>query len=378
MSTVLNQNQRSAFIQLVRASALRIDAGIVVPGTPFTSTLVQPPARIYYPAYDLGYVPGSLIFYAPMHIANPPPIPEQFKYTSQHVYGDFSVVDLPDILFRLEAPPDRFNDPENPDQDLPVPLLYDAATRQPITNSQGDGLRYFAFLPRYIAKDTPGCMLEFWFRLDFRLEMNDVRMRIERDGAGVIPSGNTLNMRRIRFRENLKAYAWGASRIWPVEGELKVLDDLTAHQICLNTSMEIDTRSLRLLKPTFDPLDVKCAAPLGYFPSGLKMDKFLADPSGPIPSQRMMSRMLLRRRLQTLVSIMRPGAAGISRLAWRSLDARDAPGWWTRGNKTADGSPKNRKIREIDNLTHKEYLEQEIGDVTRLGGITQRNKVKGI
>lgn len=378
MSAVLAQNQRSAFTQLIRASALQIDAGIVASGTPFRPTIIQPPARIHYPPYDLGYVPGVTVVYTSSQTANPPAIFEQYKYTSSHTYSDFSVVDLPDVLFRLEAPPDRFDDPENPDEDLPVPLLYDGATGQPVANSEGHTLRYFEFLPRYIAKDVPGCMLEFWFRLDFRLEMNDVRMRIEKDSAGVIPSGNTLNMRRIRFRENLKAYAWGASRIWPVEGELKVLDNLTGHQICLNTSMEVDTTSLRLLKPSFDPVDLKCAQPLGFFPSGVSMDKFLADPSGPIPSQRMMSRILLRQRLQTLTSILRPGNAGSSRLTWRSLDAKDAPGWWTRGNNTADGTPKNRRIQEIDNLTHKAYLEREFGDVTRLGGITQRNKVKGI
>lgn len=68
------------------------------------------------------------------------------------------------------------------------------------------------FLPRYIAKDIPGYILEVWFRLDHRLEMNDILMRIERDNYGSVPSGNTLSMRRICFRETFGASAWERPR----------------------------------------------------------------------------------------------------------------------------------------------------------------------
>lgn len=73
------------------------------------------------------------------------------------------------------------------------------------------------------------------------------------------------------------------------------------------TSMKVDTTGLRLLRPKLDPLNLKSAQPIGFLAASVRTDKPLADSSGPTPPQRISSRILRRKRLQTLALIMQPG-----------------------------------------------------------------------
>lgn len=372
--------------QIISAQALDVqfNAADIEDRDPLELTIASPPPRIHYSAYNVGYPLGTLRVFLPRAVCDPPSVENQHDHFSPHTYQHFPVTDLPDLLFRLEPPVDRFVDP-NTSEDYPVPALYDATSRQQITTSRGDKLRYFSFLPRYIATHVTGALLEFWFRLDPRLEMNDVRMRIEKDATGTFPAGNTLQMHRGRFRGNIGAESWGASRTWPVKVDVEVLDTRTTLQICLNTTMIVDSTTHRLFKPTFAIDNPHCAPPKTgepqqtYFDAGLAPMIFLTNLSGPVPSRKMMARIVLRRRLQELRMIVMPEGS-LGALAYRDLPVADSPSWWyTRKRLDEVGAAREgRSIDEIDNMTHREYLQIQVGDPRLFIHHVARNKVRAI
>lgn len=383
-NTAPAQGQLYIYRQLMRARELTLNETGVQVAPQTIPTVIQQFALQPWNGYNVGYAPGTPIVYCTSATHDPAPVHDQFAHTSAHIYQHFSVVDLPPILFRMEAARDKFVDATG--RDIPVPMLHNYTTRQPIVTARGAQLRYFSFLPRYISSDVPGWLLEFWFRLDYRLEMNDIRMRIEVDPTGKVPSGNALNMRRVRFRENINANSWVPSREWPAKGDIQRLDSLTTEQICLNTTMIVDVPNQRLLKPIFAPDNVHCAPPLAgsnqqqqYVVSGLPLDYFLYDPVEQIPSRQMRARIVLRRRLQSLALIrgLQEGWEPTS-TAYLRLNKSDDPSWWhdkAKDNKNR-ADPDGRAVTELDGLTHREFMENTFGTGS-FGGISNRNMVRG-
>lgn len=365
--------------QLQRAAGLGLDSPAIQASavSPQLNTITIP-ARIFYQPYVIGYGAGTLIVNVQAAVANPPPLPDQWRFTTAHAYQQFSPVDLPDILFRSEPYRDLYNNFQNQNTDIPVPMMHDTATGQVIRNSRGVALRYFSFLPRFISNDVLGMLLEFWFRLDPRLEMNDVRSRMEKNGANSIPKNNTLNMRRVRFRLMFGAESWGKCRSWPVRTELALLDRMSSQQICFNTMMKVDSQGRRLLKPSFAADSPDCAVPIGYFDAGLPLDYFLSNLSDTVPSRKMMARIILRKRLQTLATLLQPGPGSLSPAAYTRLNRADLPSWWgdNRSGNAAAPNRNGRAIHELDGLTHRQYLEFECGNPRLFAGIAARNRVR--
>lgn len=366
--------------QIARGSSLLMNANGIQPTPAEQLNIVVPPTMMFYQPYTLGYTPGTTAIHLPGNTANPPPAADQYNHTSPHTYSQFTPTDLPPILFRLEHKQDTFIDPTT-GEDIPVPALCDAATRRQIVTSRGDRLRYFSFLPRFIATDVPGAQLEFWFRLDYRLEMNDIRMRMERNPAGALPRNNTLNMRRVRFRNNIGADTWASSRSWPVQAEVYLLDNLTGMNICLNTTMKVDVANNRFLKPTFHADDTNCRGPpIGYFDTGLPMNYFLANKCSAIPSRRMFARICLKIRLQRLKMAITPGPAGRTPEAYHNLGRDDDPPWWhdNHRNAAARADQNGRVIYELDGQTHRTFMEMKAGDPALFFQVTARNRTAGI
>lgn len=324
-----------------------------------------------YNAQNLGYTPGVQEVTLPAQWADPLPAPNQAWITSRHIYtDDFSGEDLPNIMFRLEPYRDDFKMPNG--DEIPVPMLFarDAnGQRRRVRNARGAELRYFAFLPRYIANDVDGALLDLWSRLDPRLEMNDILMRMESNWSNWSglkresgPKRNALRMDRDRtFRDVVGLSHWGDSRLWPSKAQCKVVDKLDPYQICLNTTMIVDLVGQRLLKPVYDK---EITTRTGYMDSGLLLDHFLQDtPNSMVPSLRMMATLGIRARLQELTFLLGRGT-GVR--TYLGLDEADEPVWWNdkkAGRKQAVG----REIDEIDGLSHEEYMEMTFGDDTRIG-----------
>ncbi|KAK5945389.1 hypothetical protein PMZ80_002594 [Knufia obscura] len=331
-----------------------------------------------YPNYhrvphSLGYNPGETIVFRPTDVANPPPVQNQHQYTSDHTYSNFSSADLPPILFRLEPYHDIFRYGA---RDIDVPFLYDATTRQQIVTRRGARLRFFSFLPRYISWNVEGALLEFWFRLDHRLEMNDILMRIESGGTGnpaAANARNTFNMRRLRFRNEVGIMAWNDCRTWPVKNDVAYIGSLTPEQICLNTSMIVDVPNRRFLKPVFS--DAACTDQVGYMDAGLRFGHFLHSLVTTVPSRRMLAGIMLKHRVQELAILQDRGYRPDN---WTTLDRRDEPGWWN--DRTAGNRENAEEEREIDELegsyTHREWMEISVGRNMHVG-IAKRAKTRG-
>lgn len=168
-----------------------------------------------------------------------------------------------------------------------------------MTTSQGNTVRYFALLPRYIAHDVSGALVEFWFRLDHRLKMNDILDRMEPHAGSPHPTANLLNMRRGRFREDIKVLASSASRPLPTRKDIDIIGKLNQLQVCFNTSMKVDLDAGRFWKPSFPGPRYKAETgrkhELKYIDARLPLDHFLQDLITTIPTRRMIGFLLLRR-----------------------------------------------------------------------------------
>lgn len=351
---------------LERTKGLKIDAEFVTTNDYVAVSNVNPshtsnPFR--YQIYQLGYEPGDEIVSLPSAQANPPPVHNQFMHTSPHTYENaFVGTDLPPILFRLEPFRDDFID-------IKVPTLCDASTGQPVVTNRGQTLRYFSFLPRYISWNVPGSLLEFWFRLDYRLEMNDIIMRIE-SGPSWRPerlqaARNAQQMKRNRFRDELGLTAWSFSRTFPQRTDVDSVGRASPEQVCFNTKMIVDLPNKRLLKPMFR--DLQCTRPFGFVDSDLNLDYYLSNLVNTVPSRRMIATIELRHRLQRLARVR---GLGTDSGSWKRLSRADEPHWWN--NKTADHTLEDdRTFDELNGRgmgkTHEEWIAERFGHSMGVG-----------
>ena len=262
----------------------------------------------------------------------------------------FTTADLPPLMFRIETSADPL---QSGTVAIEVPILIDLSTNAPVIGPRGKALRYFSFLPRWISRLVSSALLEFWFRIDYRLEMNDIVDRIE-PGVNGLPNLNAVSMRRQRLRHNLKLLAWSNNRTWPTKGMVVDVGRYTSIQICLNTTMDVDATNNRFLQPAFS--DEACSANgiRGYVPAIVPTNHFLTNEIGPIPSRRMLAAIILRRRCQTLAMTL--GIAN-TRDCYLLLSDEDAPTWWTKGS----GGEEGRSIVELDGISHSEFMRRVFG-----------------
>lgn len=272
------------------------------------------------------------------------------------------------VLFQIEPNRDMF---KIGNDDVPVPVLYDASTNRPVVTNRGATLRYFSFLPRYIAHDICGALLEFWFRLDYRLEMNDILMRIESPPATMVRA-NTLNMRRNRFRDNINVNAWMDCRTFAPQHDLDVVRQYSEHQICLNTCMKVDLARQRFLKPVFSDISCRPVSRLGYVDAGLPLGAFLQQLVTTVPTRRMIGTMALLQQTQELAVILGHGSSWDN---YKYLSEDDAPPWWNDRRK-GEGQANGRRMRELGYRTWREWMVSEVGQDMEVG-IAKRAKTRG-
>jgi hypothetical protein len=240
------------------------------------------------------------------------------------------------ILFQIEPFPDLL-------RGVDVPLLINTVTGDVETSENGRPLRYFWHLPRWVAVNVSGALIELWLRLDPRLEMADILDRINAATTRV-PRPNAFNMRRIRFRESVNVPAFLTGRQLPSFPD--VAHTLTREQILLNTSMVVDLPNGRLLKPVLAHHRTQ-----GYVDSGLPLDCFVRGfPTPiPIPSDRQVVVLELRKRLQTL---SRRRGYGSGAIDFSRLPPNLQPSWWHARNTAVQAE----KIADIDGKTHDEFV----------------------
>ncbi|EXJ80520.1 hypothetical protein A1O1_08666 [Capronia coronata CBS 617.96] len=326
-------------VQHQLAKQLEINAaGTALVATPRPTTLQNPTPQQPFPTYHIGYNPLSNVGRVAQAI---PPRPAN-GHGSAHPFEMLAEENLHPVLFRLEPGPDRLHG-------VPVPLLVDQATGLIEHGNGGRPLRFFSHLPRWIAANVSGMLMELWIRLDPRVEMSDIIDRVNAQAQVKMPRANTLIMRRIRFREIINVPALSPGRQMPTANEVQLIGNLSREQILLNTAMAVDLAGNRLLQPRL----VNGKTILGYIDSGLAVDHYIADfclPI-PIPSGRMVVSLELRKRLQTLA---RRRGLGNTPTDYHKLSRDLAPSWWVKKGEA-------RPMADLDGKSHEEFVGDLLG-----------------
>ena len=260
------------------------------------------------------------------------------EWESDHTFKDSATRDnLHPLLFQLSPS-------EQPHENTAVPMMTDRATGEVVKSPEGRPLRFFSFLPRHVPWRPDGLLIETWFRLDHRLEPNDIIDRMA-SGAKRLKS-NALQQKRLRARAEIRTYSWQTGRSHPTKCEVDRLSDLTREQILLNTCMKVDLSNNVLLKPM---LGDKTKADR-YIDSGLPLDHFL-DNNVATPPKRLRVTIELRRRLQRLAHRQGYGNEPSNYL---KLGEIDRPAWWEDRNSESKKINPSQSVLAQGNpdLTH--------------------------
>ncbi|KIX94232.1 uncharacterized protein Z520_09942 [Fonsecaea multimorphosa CBS 102226] len=334
--------------QLLKALSLNAP-GIIAPDPDSIPTaLPNPPPQQPFPDYILGYDPTADVKFVTEAIPSQPTNGQH----SAHPFHMLSEANLHPLLFQMEPYPSILNG-------VAVPLLVNEATNQVERGNRGRQLRYFSHLPRWIAHNVSGMLMELWLRLDPRVDTSDIIARLYLPAGMKSPQANTFNMRRLRFRECIQAPLFTSSRQHPTAMEVDLISKRTREQLLLNTCMVVDLQNSRLLAPVLN----NNKAIVGYVDSGLPIDYFLrGHPTPvPIPSDHQMLVLELRKRMQTLA--LRRGL-GNGPEDYRRVPKSLHPAWWHKGAK------RDAIISDVDNKTHDEWILEKLEEypgVTRSG-----------
>ncbi|PGH01218.1 hypothetical protein AJ79_07989 [Helicocarpus griseus UAMH5409] len=221
---------------------------------------------------------------------------------------------LPPILFQLDPPTER---PTSTIRNL-------TENGQEVMGPDGEVVRDFPFLPRYIAVRPPAWQLEYWMRLDSRMSYRDIKARMT-VGRNHLPSDNSLNMRREReARGPLGLSCWTSRRGGVTRTEIERVDRLEEDQVKLNTTMDVVGRTAD--NPGFLQARNLAGAPPACYP----WDMFLVGQRLHVPSARLAEALALHEQLWDKVA-----SSDVN--DWRHLPADQLPSSWSRGGRGGRG-----------------------------------------
>ena len=306
---------------------------------PIPNIKPNPPQPLPFPSYPLGYHNMGAVGAVVVPFTPKPPNGRG----SPHLYEMISDTNLHPILFQLEPHPHPFSD-------VLVPHLLDSETSRQVIGNSNHPLRFFSHLPRWFDMKVDGFMMELWTCLDPRVGMADILDRLNVPDGAAMPNHSTYFMRRMRFRELINGAGWSTGRTHPTQYDVDVVNVLTREQILLNTSMIVDWANQRLLKPV-TVYEGASRMIHGYVDSGLPMDCFLQGFAAPIPipSDRQIVVMELRKRLQTLARMTNLGTAAAD---YKRLPKDQQHTWWHKKVGEEFG------FAQLDGLSHRRWLEK--------------------
>ncbi|KMU90679.1 hypothetical protein CIHG_08490 [Coccidioides immitis H538.4] len=184
-------------------------------------------------------------------------LPDKFHTCSHPYHSSYNEGNLPLLLFRLEAPKESQSEP----------IGYLVENGKVVLDYQGNPVRNFPFLPRYISVKPSGWLVEFWMRSDTRLTYRDIKARMTAENEE-LPSDNVLNMRRERdARKPLGLSCWTARRGGITKAELERVERLSSENVKYNTSLKVrfDLQPAALESRSFDPNAMPQYYPLDIF-----------------------------------------------------------------------------------------------------------------
>lgn len=160
--------------------------------------------------------------------------PPGADHTCPHPYHlRYSEANLPPLLFRLEPPE------VTPFLSSEVPLLGEGG--KPVKDYDGLYIRGFWFLPRYISKNPPAWLLEFWMRSDSRITLRDIKARMTVPKKELPSDQDLMELREGGVCRPLNLSCWGAHGWGLTSGAgLERAARLSYDQISFNTTMSIE------------------------------------------------------------------------------------------------------------------------------------------
>ncbi|KAI9844355.1 MAG: hypothetical protein M1837_005659 [Sclerophora amabilis] len=185
----------------------------------------QSPPALRPPRQNQGHIVRNGARAPSTYVVPPMNNPDDEEDYTSFVDGQqyWSAGSLPSIMGRLcPGPTSRL---------VVVDLLDESGepVRDPLT---GKRLKDYPFLPRKISTKVEGWRMEAYARLDGRITVDDLLGRMVTRNR---PSGNVLNMRRRRYREDNTVLAWKSRRNVPSKIECETLEKLSQEQINANT-----------------------------------------------------------------------------------------------------------------------------------------------
>lgn len=230
---------------------------------------------------------------------------------------------------------------------------------QVVLDFQGNSVRNFPFLPRYISVRPSGWLIEFWMRSDTRLTYRDIKARMSAAKED-LPSDNVLNMRRERdARKPLGLSCWTARRGGVTKAEIERIEQLSAENVAYNTALKIQrgTESVMLESKSFYPNDTP-----HYYPVNIFLD---SGEEVHTPGQRLDVCIQLLFDLQVL-------ATDLGFDDWRDLPDYRLPTWWTKVRAKVDGEQTNARKSEHYSKTGSAMSTPKAAPRTRMSWKTPR------
>ncbi|WEW56608.1 hypothetical protein PRK78_002056 [Emydomyces testavorans] len=248
-------------------------------------------------------------------------LPDKFHTCPHPYHSSYNEGNLPLLLFMLEPP----------EQSHSEPVGHLMENGRPVLDFQGNPVRNFPFLPRYISVKPTGWLIEFWMRSDTRLTYRDIKARMPVAKAE-LPSDNVLNMRRERdARKPLGLSCWTARRGGVTRAEIERVELLSPENVAYNTALKV---RCDLQPPVLESRSFYPHATPQYYP----FDTFL-DGSKQLhtPGRRLDDSIQLLFELQVLTTDL-----GVD--DWRKLPESKLPEWWARskGKGNAELSSTNQ------------------------------------
>ncbi|KAI9924458.1 hypothetical protein MW887_007085 [Aspergillus wentii] len=237
-------------------------------------------------------------------------LPDRFHTCIHPYHSPYSENNLPALLFRLDAP--------EPEDLPPVQILME--DDQPMRDIEGNPIRDFDFLPRFISTRPAPWLLEYWMRTDARLTYRDIKARMVGPTKDK-PADNLLNMRREReARAPLALSCWNTRRGNLTRVEVERVERWSEDQLTYNTTMIVEYSG-----PTADsqsvPASLRSRTLTPGPPTYYRLDEFLENGEAHVPSERLRATLALYHQLSER-------AQQLGLRSWQLLPQADLPPSW--------------------------------------------------
>lgn len=271
-----------------------------------------------------------------------------------HQNPTYSASNLPDLLFRLEAPEDWGTATYNSLQDQNGQILRKA---------NGRPYQDFPWLPNQIPIQPEAFLLEFWNKTHPDCSYADFEIRMHPGHNERLPARNALNMRRIReVRLPLNIPSWLRKGDRVTLTDCLIFESLSLNSVQRNTVLPV--RPWGLVKPTLRgapalAMNHNPAVPPAP-PAPLPLQTFTDGKEKHIASEKL-------QEIKKLTAFLQDTAFERMLAHWIFLRDEEKPSWWN--EQTSDSNKDNISIPLTHALPHaaREWIKECVREAGEVG-----------